>query len=174
DVYKRQRLGLGEASPDPEVTGETQPQVIAALQRAAPFLMGQSPFDLEPILAALAAQPPSHLLVFAPDGLSWPVAYHTQLAFAPYRPYFAHGLVLDNTTDYANFWAQPLPDTVDYAVLPRDLAGLDYGRIGEKVAQAPAFVLYRVSPEGVPYLLELARGWRAQEAAEPPFPSLAP
>lgn len=131
-------------------------------------------FDLEPILAALAAQPPSHLLVFAPDGLSWPVAYHTQLAFAPYRPYFAHGLILDNTTDYANFWAQPLPDTVDYAVLPRDLTGLDYGRIGEKVAQAPAFVLYRVSPEGAPYLLELARGWRAQEAAEPPFPSLMP
>lgn len=131
-------------------------------------------FDLEPILAALAAQPPAHLLVFAPDALGWPVAFHTQLALAPYRPYFAHGLVLDNTTDYANFWAQPLPETVDYAVLPADLADVDYGRIGEPVAAAPAFVLYRVTPAGVPYLLDRAREWRAQEAAEPPFPTLAP
>ncbi len=45
------RLGLGEAAPDPEVTGETQPQVIAALQRAAAFLVGRNPFDLEAILS---------------------------------------------------------------------------------------------------------------------------
>ena len=41
------RIGLGEASPDPEVTGETQSSVIHALQRAAAFLIGNTPFDLE-------------------------------------------------------------------------------------------------------------------------------
>lgn len=54
------RLGLGEAAPDPEVTGETQPQVIAALERAAAFLVGSSPFDLEPILRECGAQIPAY------------------------------------------------------------------------------------------------------------------
>ena len=43
-------VGLGEASPDPEVTGETQASVIAALQKAATFLVGSDPFDIEPVL----------------------------------------------------------------------------------------------------------------------------
>ena len=43
-------LGLGEASPDPEVTGETQGAVIAALQQAATFLVGCDPFDIEQII----------------------------------------------------------------------------------------------------------------------------
>ncbi len=43
-------LGLGEASPDPEVTGETQGAVIAALQQAATFLVGCNPFDLANII----------------------------------------------------------------------------------------------------------------------------
>ncbi len=52
-------LGLGEASPDPEVTGETQAQVIAALQRAAALLVGRSPFDLALILRDCFAQIPA-------------------------------------------------------------------------------------------------------------------
>ena len=43
-------IGLGEASPDPEVTGETQETDIAALQRAASFLIGSDPLDLESII----------------------------------------------------------------------------------------------------------------------------
>jgi L-alanine-DL-glutamate epimerase-like enolase superfamily enzyme len=44
-------LGLGEGSPDPEVTGETQDSVLKALQQAAPGLVGRDPFELETILA---------------------------------------------------------------------------------------------------------------------------
>ena len=43
-------VGLGEASPDPEVTGETQASVIAALREASAFLVGADPFDIESIL----------------------------------------------------------------------------------------------------------------------------
>ena len=40
-------IGLGEASPDPEVTGETQDTVIKALQSASAFLVGMDPFNIE-------------------------------------------------------------------------------------------------------------------------------
>ena len=54
-------MGLGEASPDPEVTGETQTSVIAALQHIAVSLVGCDPFDIEYIiqlcLAEIPAQP---------------------------------------------------------------------------------------------------------------------
>ncbi|MBI9107551.1 MAG: dipeptide epimerase [Spirochaetales bacterium] len=42
--------GLGEASPDPEVTGETQNSVIAALHQASSYLLGNDPFDIEHII----------------------------------------------------------------------------------------------------------------------------
>jgi L-Ala-D/L-Glu epimerase len=42
--------GLGEASPDPEVTGETQDSVIKALYTAASFLVGMTPFNIEEII----------------------------------------------------------------------------------------------------------------------------
>ena len=40
-------VGLGEASPDPEVTGESQESVMQALHEAESFLMGTDPFDIE-------------------------------------------------------------------------------------------------------------------------------
>ena len=43
-------IGLGEASPDTEVTGETQASVIEALRAAAAFLPGMDPFNIEEII----------------------------------------------------------------------------------------------------------------------------
>jgi L-alanine-DL-glutamate epimerase-like enolase superfamily enzyme len=43
-------VGLGEAAPDPEVTGETQDSALQVLQRAAPSLVGRDPFALEALL----------------------------------------------------------------------------------------------------------------------------
>jgi len=43
-------IGLGEASPDTEVTGETQSSVIRDLEAASPSLKGFDPFDMELIL----------------------------------------------------------------------------------------------------------------------------
>jgi len=43
-------LGLGEASPDPEVTGETQDSVINALHTASAFLLGMDPFKIEEVI----------------------------------------------------------------------------------------------------------------------------
>lgn len=48
-------LGLGEASPDPEVTGETQSIVIAALRQISGLLVGRHPFDIESILSTCRA-----------------------------------------------------------------------------------------------------------------------
>ncbi len=42
--------GLGEASPDPEVTGETQASVMAALRQMDELLTGNDPFDIENIV----------------------------------------------------------------------------------------------------------------------------
>jgi L-alanine-DL-glutamate epimerase-like enolase superfamily enzyme len=55
-------VGLGEAAPDPEVTGETQQGVIAALEAFAPLVAGRDPFDIAAIMAeaeALAPQFPA-------------------------------------------------------------------------------------------------------------------
>jgi len=43
-------VGLGEASPDPEVTGETQDSVIKALRTASAFLLGMNPFNIEEVI----------------------------------------------------------------------------------------------------------------------------
>ncbi len=40
-------VGLGEASPDPEVTGESRSGVIAALESLSGYLGGKDPFDIE-------------------------------------------------------------------------------------------------------------------------------
>ncbi|MBI9050818.1 MAG: dipeptide epimerase [Anaerolineaceae bacterium] len=45
-------IGLGEASPDPEVTGETQAIVLAAFEQVRELLIGQDPFDIASILHA--------------------------------------------------------------------------------------------------------------------------
>jgi L-alanine-DL-glutamate epimerase-like enolase superfamily enzyme len=53
-------MGLGEASPDPEVTGETQASVLAALQQAATFLVGNEPFDIEHIITLCQEKIPTY------------------------------------------------------------------------------------------------------------------
>lgn len=51
-------MGLGEASPDPEVTGETQETVLDALERARPLLMDADPLQVEPLLRRCRAAIP--------------------------------------------------------------------------------------------------------------------
>ena len=45
-------IGLGEAAPDPEVTGETQDSCQHVLRRAEAWLIGRDPFEIEAILAS--------------------------------------------------------------------------------------------------------------------------
>jgi L-alanine-DL-glutamate epimerase-like enolase superfamily enzyme len=51
-------VGLGEAAPDPAVTGETQATVVAALEEFAPLVAGRDPFDIATIMAEAEAQAP--------------------------------------------------------------------------------------------------------------------
>jgi L-alanine-DL-glutamate epimerase-like enolase superfamily enzyme len=53
-------VGLGEASPDPEVTCETQESVIQALQTLGPLLEERDPFDIETILRAAGEAMPGY------------------------------------------------------------------------------------------------------------------
>jgi L-Ala-D/L-Glu epimerase len=53
-------LGLGEASPDPQVTGETQAGVVAALQQMKVLLIGQDPADIQAILSACKQAIPAY------------------------------------------------------------------------------------------------------------------
>ena len=52
------RVGLGEASPDPEVTGETQAGVLQALAQLKPVLVGAEPAEIGRLLAACRAVMP--------------------------------------------------------------------------------------------------------------------
>lgn len=52
-------IGLGEASPDPEVTGETQAGVLNALRQAAPLLMVADPLQVEPLMRQCRAVIPA-------------------------------------------------------------------------------------------------------------------
>ncbi|MCS6994231.1 MAG: dipeptide epimerase [Anaerolineales bacterium] len=52
-------IGLGEASPDPEVTGETQETVLDALERARPLLVDADPLQVEPLLRRCRAAIPA-------------------------------------------------------------------------------------------------------------------
>ena len=58
-------VGLGEASPDPEVTGETQPIILEGFAQVKSLLLGQSPFDIVPILNACMAIIPDKPAVLA-------------------------------------------------------------------------------------------------------------
>jgi len=50
-VYTDDRhVGLGEASPDPMVTGETQSSVMDALEKISSLLIGLDPFDIDSIM----------------------------------------------------------------------------------------------------------------------------
>ena len=51
-------VGIGEASPDPEVTGETQEIVIAAFNAILPKLIGCDPFDIAAIIATCLKEIP--------------------------------------------------------------------------------------------------------------------
>ncbi|MBN1120704.1 MAG: dipeptide epimerase [Anaerolineae bacterium] len=53
-------IGLGEASPDPAVTGETQASTIDALERLTPALIGRDPFDIEAIIREVERIAPDH------------------------------------------------------------------------------------------------------------------
>ncbi len=44
-------VGLGEASPDPEVTGETRAGVVSALESLSGYLCGKDPVDVEATIA---------------------------------------------------------------------------------------------------------------------------
>ncbi|GAB4495175.1 MAG: dipeptide epimerase [Anaerolineales bacterium] len=52
-------IGLGEASPDPEVTGETQTGVLDALRQAAPLLTGADPLQIDSLLEQCHARIPA-------------------------------------------------------------------------------------------------------------------
>ena len=53
-------IGLGEASPDTEVTGETQASVISALQEITPLLIGRDCFDIESIISLCFERIPTY------------------------------------------------------------------------------------------------------------------
>ena len=58
-------IGLGEASPDPEVTGETQAIILDGFEQVRELLIGQNPFDIVPILNACMTVIPDKPAVLA-------------------------------------------------------------------------------------------------------------
>ncbi|MDY7041465.1 MAG: dipeptide epimerase, partial [Chloroflexota bacterium] len=53
-------VGVGEAAPDPQVTGETQENVIRVLREWSSLLQGHDPFDIETILRMTAEAAPGY------------------------------------------------------------------------------------------------------------------
>lgn len=51
--------GFGEASPDPEVTGETQQKVLQVLEKSTSYLIGKNPFDVAGLIRQCQDNMPS-------------------------------------------------------------------------------------------------------------------
>lgn len=159
-------VGLGEASPDPEVTGETQSSVIAALQQVAVSLVGCDPFDIEAIiqlcLAEIPAQPAAvaaiDMALYDLMGQSLKIPVHHLLGGKP-RP----GMVL--------YPVIPLDEPQAMAALSRNFVAMGLDVLKVKLGSNPATDLLRLREirdsvgSSVKLRLDINQGWHDSATA---------
>jgi hypothetical protein len=115
-------------------------------------------YDLSPITGYLDAHRPERLLVTIPRAVvwsaegappggaeGWTFALYSMFAFAPYRPYYQSGLIVDNMVQAQNLWLQTLAGPPDYAVILKEVDYIGANRLGTRVAETPDLALYRIT-----------------------------
>ncbi|MEA3342205.1 MAG: dipeptide epimerase [Chloroflexota bacterium] len=125
-------VGLGEAAPDPEVTGETQESVIQALRTLAPLLEGRDPFDIEAILRAADEAVPGYPAALAAVDMALYDLMGKALGVPVYK--LLGGKVRDGMRLYPVI---PMNDPQTMAAMAAQFAGMGYEVLKPKLGSDP-------------------------------------
>jgi len=128
---------------------------------------GGPSLDVDPIRRALGAQPSGPVATYVPPTTDWVLPYFCHLAFARVRARSMTGLVLDNTTKYQTLALPPSPASPAYVVVARDADFIAGQRLGERLAEAPSLVLYRVNHPAPVAFAQAEAAFRGAEARKP-------
>lgn len=161
------QIGLGEASPDTEVTGETQDSVIQALQTLAPILKGCDPFNIEAILRIAEEAAPNSPATLAALDMALYDLMGKALGVPVYK--LLGGKVREQMSLYP---VVPLDDPRKMAVLAKKLVGMGkFDALKIKIGSDPDTDEARVAAiseaVGTDLLLRLDvnQGWKHAETA---------
>ncbi|MDY7079145.1 MAG: dipeptide epimerase [Chloroflexota bacterium] len=159
-------LGLGEAAPDPEVTGETQEGVIQALQTLAPLLEGRDPFDVESILRAAEEAAPGYPAAIAALDMALYDLMGQALGLPAYK--LLGGRARDRMYLYPVI---PMDDPQTMAAMASQFAGMGYQVLKPKIGSDPdtdearlAAISAAVGPD-VRLRPDVNQGWRDANTA---------
>lgn len=167
-------LGLGEASPDPQVTGETQAIVLTALHQAEPLLVGRDPRDVESLLAACRA-----VLPHAPAALAAiDMALYDLLGQSLGAPLYQ---LLGGKSRAAMplYPVIPLDEPPVMAAMSAQFVGIGADTLKVKLGSSPDLDLVRLNEiraavgDSVKLRLDINQGWRDATTALTAIRSLA-
>ena len=154
-------VGLGEASPDPEVTGETRAGVVAALESFGELLRGMDPFDVEPALALCREAAPAVPAALAAADMALRDLAGKAAALPVYRMMggaFRRELAL--------YPVVPMDSPVAMADLTSSFAGLGYSILKVKLGSDPDLDVRRIEAvrraarPGTRLRLDINQGWK--------------
>ena len=154
-------LGLGEASPDPEVTGETQAGVVAAMQRCVDLLIGCDPADMRAVLAACRQAIPDFPAALAAIDM----ALYDLLGKALRVP--LHDLLGGQSRPAMMLYPViPLDDPLVMAGMSKQFCGMGAQTLKVKLGSSPQEDLQRLQAihdavgSGVKLRLDINQGWK--------------
>ena len=153
-------LGLGEASPDPEVTGETQAIVLAALREVVPLLVGRDPFEIKSILDACRAQIPHapaalaaiDMALYDLQGQALGVPVYQLLGGIAHPPMYLYPVI-------------PLDEPLAMAAMCAKFTGMGADTLKVKLGSSPDLDLLRLREiraavgDSVKLRLDINQGW---------------
>ncbi len=160
-VTREGLVGLGEASPDPEVTGETQAIVLEALRQVVPLLVGRNPCEIEPILSACRAQIPHAPAALAAIDMALYDLLGKALGVPVYQ--LLGGLARPAIGLYPVI---PLDEPPVMAGMSAKFAGMSADTLKVKLGSAPDLDLLRLREicaavgDSVKLRLDINQGWR--------------
>lgn len=160
------RLGLGEASPDPEVTGETQGTVIEALQKAASFLVGSDPFNIEQLISLCRERIPGYPAATAAIDMALYDLMGQTLKTPLYRLLGGKG-----RTGITLYPVIPMDEAQTMAAMSQRFVNMGADVLKIKLGSSPEEDLARLRSihnsvgEGIKLRLDINQGWRNAETS---------
>jgi len=159
-------IGLGEASPDPEVTGETRGAVMTALREAGEYLAGKNPFDIAEIIGWCEERIGLFPSAMAAIDMALYDLMGKSLGVPVYR------LIGGKAREGARLYPViPLDSPDVMAETARGFAALGADRLKVKVGTDPAEDLRRIEAvrsaagDAVTLYIDVNQGWRNAAAA---------
>lgn len=159
-------LGLGEASPDPEVTGETQASVLGALENASQFLIGKSPFDISAIINLCSREIPSYPAAIAAIDMALYDLIGQKLQVPLYQLLGGRGRL-----DIGLYPVIPMDEPSVMAKMSHNFAEMGIDTLKIKLGSDPKLDLRRLSSiveavgNRVKLRLDINQGWKDAETS---------